>query len=132
MVEWEDHVVISALANMFSVTINLSYCAVVTTQPPPPHSLQAVLVPQKCTLSLIMQYHFVGLDKQNSTDLQVPVTPRNRSHVVKNLYSQNTSYDSLSSLDTPLDDVTIEQGDEHTRNITGGPLASIMSVENSE
>ena len=29
-------------------------------------------------------------------------------------------------------DVTIEEGDEHTQQITGGPLATMMSIENPE
>ena len=47
--------VIAALANMFNVTINVVHarqqaCTVATTSPTP--------------WSLLMQYHFVGLDKQ--------------------------------------------------------------------
>ena len=33
---------------------------------------------------------------------------------------------------TPLDDNAIEEGDEHTGQITCGPLASMMSIENPE
>ena len=31
-----------------------------------------------------------------------------------------------------IDDVVFEEGDEHTRQITDGPQASMMSVENPE
>ncbi len=31
-----------------------------------------------------------------------------------------------------FEDSAMEEGDEHTRQITGGPLASVMSVENPE
>lgn len=31
-----------------------------------------------------------------------------------------------------IDDATIEEGDQHTMQITGGPLASMMSIENPE
>ena len=37
-----------------------------------------------------------------------------------------------STTETPLDDVTIEKGDEHTMQITGGPTASMMSLEHPE
>ena len=61
-------------------------------------------------------------------------------HTVENpsnvLQSSNSPNDASNSHDTgfgtPLDDITIEQGDEHTKQITGGPQASIMSVENPE
>ena len=35
-------------------------------------------------------------------------------------------------LDDPLNDETITEGDEHIRQITGGPQASMMSLENPE
>ena len=38
----------------------------------------------------------------------------------------------VDHLDDPLDDETIAEGDEHTRQITGGPQASMMSLENPE
>ena len=34
--------------------------------------------------------------------------------------------------DNELDDATIEAGDEHRRQISGAPQASMMCVENSE
>ena len=37
-----------------------------------------------------------------------------------------------STTESPLDDATIEQGDHHTMQITGGPQASMMSLEHSE
>ena len=36
------------------------------------------------------------------------------------------------STDDSLNNVTIEEGDEHTRQITGGPQESMLSVENPE
>ena len=52
--------------------------------------------------------------------------------------SQQTEINSESvvcdknSAETTLDDAVIEEGDEHTQNITGGPSASILSLENPE
>ena len=44
-------------------------------------------------------------------------------------FSNHQSNDQSTS---PLDDHAIDKGDEHTRQITGGPLASMMSNENPE
>ena len=121
---WGDHVVISALSNMLNVSITIvqateTGCATITH---PPNNGDGT---SEVKLGLIMQYHFVGLDKQTC-----PVVPAPNSHSESN--SQNASAESQTSCDSNLDDATIEQGDEHTRHITGGPLASLMSVENPE
>ena len=62
-----------------------------------------------------MQYHYVGLDK-------VSYTCRNGERTVTN--STDTVHD-------PLDD-TVVKGDEDISQITGGPQASMMSLENPE
>ena len=172
---WGDHVVIAALANMFHVTINVVHarqrdCTVSIT---PPVDSQSNC---ELNLGLVMQYHFVGLDKQ-----EIVLPHDNENPNIINHYNEQTtpsdqfvsndhsndqstvyySYDqqsnandqptsqsnfdasdqppiSSSNVDTndqtttPLDDTAIEEGDEHTRQITGGPLASIMSIENPE
>ena len=64
-------------------------------------------------IGLVMQYHYVGLDKQ-------PV-PKGTS---------DTTGDVNSTDD--LDDAIIEEGDEHTRHITGGPRGSMLTIENAE
>ena len=43
-----------------------------------------------------------------------------------------TSCDGTVSPEFEIDDKTFDEGDEHTRQITGGPTASIMSIENPE
>ena len=193
---WGDHVVISALANMFHVTINVVHarqrdCTISITPPVDSRS--------NCELNLglVMQYHFVVLDKQ---EIVVPHDNENPNIInhyneqttptdqfVSNNLSNNQSTSNLYNLDpeqisvshgteisvrvysfdqqsnandqltsqsnfdaselppisssnvdtndqttTPLDDTAIEEGDEHTRQIIGGPLASIMSIENPE
>ena len=57
-------------------------------------------------IGLILQYHYVGLDK-------VAVSDSN---------SQNTTTDP-NDTDDPLNDDIIAEGDEHIRQITGGPQA---------
>ena len=145
---WGDHVVIAALANMFHVTINVVHarqhsCTVAITPPVDNQSNGEV------NLGLAMQYHFVGLDKRMPRDNE---NPDNTSHNVEKTlniqsisndqsFSNNQSNDqptSLSNVDTNdhptslLDDNAIEDGDEHNRQITGGPLSSLMSYENPE
>ena len=44
----------------------------------------------------------------------------------------NTDSHAATAADDSLDDATIEEGDEHRRQITGAPLASMMCVENPE
>ena len=43
---------------------------------------------------------------------------------------QNTENTPIS--DESLDDATVEEGDEHRRQISGAPMASMMCVENPE
>ena len=187
---WGDHVVIAALANMFHVTINVVHArqhdCTVSITPPDSQSICEL------NLGLIMQYHFVGLDKQeivmphdseNPNITNEQTTPNDQStsndhsndQSTSNLYNldpeqisvshgteisvrvyfidqqtnandQPTSQSNLDASDqppvcssnidindqttTPLCDNAIEEGDEHTRQITGGPLASMMSIEN--
>ena len=63
-----------------------------------------------------MQYHYVGLDKIPAPALPIadkPVQPH-------------------QSEPAELDDATIAEGDEHSRQISGAPQASMMCVENPE
>ena len=64
-----------------------------------------------------MQYHYVGLDKISHDDIQS---------------CSNVDNTSTNHKDNPLDDETIAEGDKHIRQITGGPQASMMSLENPE
>ena len=122
-------------------------CTVATTPPVDNQSNCEV------NLGLAMQYHFVGLDKHEIDMPRDNENPDNISHDVEKtvLNDQSISNDrsfsnnqsngqptSPSNVDandqttTPLDDNAIEEGDEHTRQITGGPLTSLMSNENPE
>ena len=71
-------------------------------------------------IGLILQYHYVGLHK-----VHVAVS----DNVVN---SSETTTDNTSSTNDPLSDDVIAEGDEHIRQITGGALASMMSLENPE
>ena len=99
MLAWGDNIVMQAIADMLSVTISVlsSHYPSLSVTPSDHHSVNEMCV------GLIMQYHYVGLDKMSNTDT-----------------------------DNELDDTTIEEGDEHRRQISGAPQASMMCVENPE
>ena len=77
-------------------------------------------------MGLILQYHYVGLDK----------LPLGSASVLQNAQSNpneaNTNADNVQLAHESLDDATIEEGDEHRRQISGAPMASMMCVENPE
>ncbi len=166
---WGDHVVVAAIANMFHVTINVvqatqSGCTLSITGPVNDTSNCEI------NLGLIMQYHFVGLDKQvmhidNNSINHCTCIPSNQSssHIcnsdsVSMSHGEQVNQHSVCDMitnDVPttsdssdinnacfpndidhtaqtFEDSAMEEGDEHTRQITGGPLASVMSVENPE
>ena len=61
-------------------------------------------------IGLIQQYHFVILESNNSINGPSEIGNDNKE----------------------LNDSIIEEGDEHTRQITGGPLESLLCIENPE
>ena len=69
-----------------------------------------------------MQYHYVGLDKIPEPTLPIADKPVQ--------CKQPNQSDPAS--DDELDDATIAEGDEHKRQISGVPQASMMCVENPE
>ena len=66
-----------------------------------------------------MQYHYVGLDKIPAPALPIADTSAQPNQ-------------SEPAYDDELDEVTIAEGDEHRRQISGAPQASMMCVENPE
>ncbi len=82
---WGDHVVIAAIANMFHVTINVvharqSGCTVSVTSPVNDESDCEI------NLGLIMQYYFIGLDKQ-----VMPISQVDNVNVVNHSIPNNPS-----------------------------------------
>ena len=102
---WGDNITVQGICEMLNITINI-----LSTLNPN----MVVITPNTGTsqgnVYIAEQYHYVGLDK-----IEVP------SNVCES-----------ESTDDSLNDVTIEEGDEHTRQITGGPQESMLSVENPE
>ena len=76
-------------------------------------------VEHKVYIGLVMQYHYVGLDRLALSN-----------NVGSS--SENGTPDDTGNTNDPLSDDVIAEGDEHIRQITGGPQASMMSFENPE
>ena len=76
-------------------------------------------VEHEVNVGLILQYHYVGLDKVSRGSMRT-------------LNSDDSTTANPTDSDDPLDDERIAEGDEHARQITGGPQASMMSLENPE
>ena len=115
---WGDHKTMQAIADMLSVKIN------VLSSNHPMLSVTPAICSAECEIfvDLILQYHYVGLDK-------VPVCGTSvQQHAQSNPNDTNTNSDNVHE---SLDDTTIE-GDEHRRQISGAPMASMMCVENPE
>ena len=120
---WGDNIAMQALSDMLSVTIN-----VLSSHYP----MYAVTPRNHCAdnevfVGLIMQYHYVGLEKiPEQPQPTMPVQPE----TIANCEPVAEQPESVS--DNELDDATIEQGDEHRRQISGAQQASMMCVENPE
>ena len=115
---WGDHIMaIQGMSNVFNIAVN-----VLSSETPSMIRVvpRNALVEHEVYIGLIMQYHYVGLDKISHNDIQ------SCSNV------DNTSTNHKDNTDDPLDNETIAEGDEHIRQITGGPQASMMSLENPE
>ena len=135
---WGDHLCVAAMANMFSVTINVFTatgrgCAVNAVTPLDDNSIFEV------NIGLIMQNHYVGLDRinivddsQSDTPMVVNLPPNTQCTDNPGSTSAGIDDQSPNTFDSPIDDKTFEEGDEHTRQITGGPSTSMMSIENPE
>ena len=137
---WGGHVVLSAMCNMFGITINVLHatkqtCTVITNTPSSGVSTTEV------NIGLILQYHYLGLDKVRITDCtnssQPVETAPSRYCNMDSTTNSSDNDDSTKShgsngngSDDLLDDASIEQGDEHTRHITGGPQANMMAFKN--
>ena len=113
-----------AMKDMLSVTINVlsSHYPMYSVTPRNHCADNEVFV------GLIMQYHYVGFDKipeQPQPTVAIPVQPAQPETIAN-------SDAEAEQPDNELDDATIEQGDEHRRQISGAPQASMMCVENPE
>ena len=115
---WGDNIAMQAVSDMLSVTIHVlsSYYPMYSVTPQNHCATNEVFV------GLIMQYHYVSLDK-----IPEPILPIADKPVQCKQPNQ-----SERASDDELDNATIAEGDEHRRQISGAPQASIMCVENPE
>ena len=107
---WGDHLAIQGISNVFNVAINILSSK---------HSNMIHNVPRsgnvehEVYIGLVMQYHYDKLAMSDNVD-----------NISRSDNTGNTN-------DLFSDDV-IAEGDEHIRQITGGPQKSMMSFENPE
>ena len=106
--KWADNIAIQGLSDMLSVRLNIisSQNTVVTEILPSDNSESIGTI----NLGLLEQVHYVCLDK-----------------MLEQYADNDDNYD-----DETINNENIQKGDEHTRQITGGPLESCMSLENPE
>jgi hypothetical protein len=103
--EWADNIAVQALSDMLSVKLNIiSSQNDVVTEIFPSDNCQSI---GTINLGLLQQVHYVCLFK---TSAQCEDNDDN----------------------VTIDNENILEGDEHTRQIVGGPLESCMSLENPE
>ena len=103
---WGDHITMQAISDMFSVIINVlsSQYSMYSVTPSNNSAAKEVFV------GLILQYHYVGLDK-------IPEQPVQPEPVASNDTMPEQLVQTVSTSDNELDDATIEEGDEHRRQL---------------
>ena len=114
---WGDNIAMQAISDMLSVTIT------VLSSDYPAYSVtpQNHCSTNELFVGLIMQYHYVGLDKMPEPALPIADKPVLQPEQPEQPNCENE-----------LDDATIAEGDEHRIQISGAPQASMMCVENPE
>ena len=136
---WGDNLCIATLASVFLMTVNVytatqAGCTVNPITPIEGNSLFDISV------GLIMQWHFVGLDEvitAQSADLSQCEPPRaccdsdmcSDSQSPKDSSCCDSDNEKQSADDIEIDEDTFQKGDQYSRQITGGPSASMMSVK---
>ena len=117
---WGDHIVIAALCNIFSITINVlaihtDYQTTTVTTPCSASSQHEI------DIALVLQYHYVALKR---------VDPPNEVQ----MGDEENPGEKKQSDESPeaLTDEQIESGDQHTINISGGSTPSMLANENPE
>ena len=106
---WGDNIAIAAMCDLFDVCINVFWArqagtSIVKNTPSLTDGKRVL------NIGLILQFHFVGLDKLDSAD-------------------KTKSSDDAT---VELDDETIAQDDKARLEITGGTHASMLTAENPE
>ena len=120
------------MCDMFNVTVHILSSANPTMIPIFPRSYISCDSEGDVYVGLVLRYHYVGLD-QISMYVETSDCNTVASLVATTPTGDNPPKDiQTSTAENPLDDATIEQGDVHTIEITGGPTASMTSLEHPE
>ena len=117
---------IQGICDMFNVTVHVLSSQNPTMVTILPRSYIVCDSEGDVYVGLILQYHFVGLDQ-----MSMDVETSDRTHTTS-IADSSPEGGIVGTTDNPLDDATIEQGNEHTMQITGCPSASMMSLEHPE
>ena len=107
---------IQGISNHFQVAINVlssEHANVIRTVP------ISGGVEHEVYVGLILQYHYVGLNRLAASN-SVLSSP------------EGVTPDNTEDTDDPLSDDVIAKGDKHIEQITGGPQATMMTLENPE
>ena len=123
---WGDHIAIQGICDMFNVTVSVLSSQNLTMTPILPRSYIKYDSEGEVYVGLVLQYHYVGLD-QMSMNIDSPVVATEGTTTCN-----PPEHCQANTDENPLDDATIEKGDEHTIQITGGPTASMMVLEHPE
>ena len=143
---WGDHVTILGLSNMLNIDIKIYTTLgsnIVTVRPNNGNSLSTIQIGQ------MSETHYVGLDpisssnstSNNSSNVftcnSIHVASTNSvAHVASsdfNISDSNIESSNCDSDPNTLDDATIQEGDEHLRQITGGAaMTSILLPQDPE
>ena len=86
-------------------------------------------------VGLIMQYHYVGLDKIPEQPQPIAPQPETIARPVEPVQPETIADNAEQPepvSNNELDDATIEAGDEHRKQISGVPQASMKCIENPE
>ena len=120
---WGDNIAMQAISDMLSVTITVlsSHYPAYSVTP------QNHCATNELFVGLVMQFHYVGLDR-----IPEPALPIADKPVLSDQPNQPKQPDSVPDSDNELDDATIAEGDEHRVQISGAPQASMMCIENPE
>ena len=78
------------------------------------------------------QTHANNVPNQQTHANNVPNQQTHANNVPNQQTHANNVPNQQTHAQSALDEATIEEGDEHTRQITGSPLASMMTIENPE
>ena len=125
---WGDQIALTAICMLFDVKVN-GYSA---SQNGTNVNTLNDCGKREVNIGLIMQFHFVGLDKPSvPIATKMPISAP-LVHTQSSGQCGDSDKDDGDSGNNELDDATIAEGDQHRLEITGSIHASMLTLENPE